>query len=212
MNLCNLASTTHPYLRVKWFTRHPLRYAEQRDGWIFRDNTGLKGNVATWASANLEDHKLPLSKVAKYIQKVETTAESEHADYLAHLPGCTHVIQAIGFKQNQIPTLKLGDFTLQGLRHNSATGGFNDEEGLAINGLYGTGIAWPERVVDPEGNVEYAVGLAKFMRYLKRVVPAWTGTSAPGSGNLHVIRSDAWENGQAEGIGASAATKYSTRL
>ncbi|KAH0135786.1 hypothetical protein KCU86_g25381, partial [Aureobasidium melanogenum] len=28
INLYNLASTTHPDLRIKWFTRHPLRYAE----------------------------------------------------------------------------------------------------------------------------------------------------------------------------------------
>jgi hypothetical protein len=28
-------------------------------------------------------------------------------------------------------------------------------------------------VVDPEGNVEFAVGLYKFMNYLKRVVPNW---------------------------------------
>ena len=45
-NLYNLASTTHTKLRIKWLTRHALRYAEERDGWIFQDNTGLKGDVA----------------------------------------------------------------------------------------------------------------------------------------------------------------------
>jgi len=37
----------------------------------------------------------------------------------------------------------------------------------------GVYIAWPNRVTDPEGNVEYAVGLAKFMSFLKEVVPNW---------------------------------------
>jgi len=35
------------------------------------------------------------------------------------------------------------------------------------------GIAFPESVTDPEGNKEMAVGLWKFMRYLKRIVPDW---------------------------------------
>jgi len=42
-----------------------------------------------------------------------------------------------------------------------------------VSGLYGAGIAFPEKVLDPEKNVEYAVGLFKFMKYLQRVVPAW---------------------------------------
>lgn len=68
-NLYNLASSTHPKLRIKWFTRHPLRYAEERDGWIFRDNTGLKGEVAVWAKENLEEDRLLISSVSKYLKK-----------------------------------------------------------------------------------------------------------------------------------------------
>jgi hypothetical protein len=180
-NLCNLAaSATHLSLRIKWFTRHPLRYAEERDGWIFRDNTGLKGEVAVWAKANLEDDKLPSSPIAKYLQKVvtKTATGNEHEEetiYLQHLPACTHVIQAVGYHRNEIPSLSVNDAPVKGLTHNPTTGGFTDAQGHTVRGLYGAGIAWPERTVDPEGNVEYAVGLAKFMRFLKRVVPAWTG-------------------------------------
>jgi hypothetical protein len=36
-----------------------------------------------------------------------------------------------------------------------------------IPGLFGAGIAFPERVVDPHGNEEYAVGFWKFMKFLK---------------------------------------------
>lgn len=171
-NLYNLASSTHPKLRIKWFTRHPLRYAEERDGWIFRDNTGLKGDVAIWARENLEEAVLPTSDVSKYLEKVGTTKEREQDDYKKHLTHCTHVIQAIGYKKNEIPTIGKNRQKLN-IVYDHETGGFEDEKGEKVKGLFGAGIAWPERVVDPEGNVEYAVGLWKFMSYLKKVVPAW---------------------------------------
>ncbi|KAG9703214.1 hypothetical protein KCU73_g18207, partial [Aureobasidium melanogenum] len=53
------------------------------------------------------------------------------------------------------------------------TGAFKNVDGKQIPGLFGAGIAWPERVTDPEGSVEWAVGFWKFMRYAKRVVPDW---------------------------------------
>jgi hypothetical protein len=172
MNLSRLVETTHSHLRIQWFTRHALRYAEERDGWIFRDSTGLKGTVATWARENLEAGDSP---VYQYLQKIETTPESEPNLYRAYLPECTHVIQAVGYTPNPIPRLTVRGHPVSTLKHLDSTGGFADEHGTTIDGLYGAGIAWPERVVDPEGNVEYAVGLAKFMRYLKRVVPGWAG-------------------------------------
>lgn len=91
---------------------------------------------------------------------------------MQHLTKCTHVIQAVGFHPNEIPRLKRGGKELD-VSYNNRTAEFMDEEGRKIPGLYGAGIAWPEKVVDPEGNVEYAVGLLKFMTYLKRVVPDW---------------------------------------
>jgi hypothetical protein len=171
-NLYNLASSTHPKLRIKWFTRHPLRYAEERDGWIFRDNTGLKGAVAVWAKENLEEDVLPASPVSRFLEKVATTREREQDDYKRYLPGCTHVVQAIGYKRNKIPALERDgkEFSVE---YEHTSGSFLDENGEKVKGLFGAGIAWPERVVDPEGNTEYAVGLWKFMSYLKKVVPAW---------------------------------------
>jgi alpha-1,3/alpha-1,6-mannosyltransferase len=171
-NLYNLASTTHSKLRIKWFTRHPLRYAEERDGWIFRDNTGLKGDVAVWAKENLEEDRLPSSDVSNYLEKIATSKEKEQEDYKKHLPGCTHVVQAIGFKQNKLPVIEKNGSKLE-INYDHMTGGFRDGKGERVKGLYAAGIAWPERVVDPEGNTEYAVGLWKFMNYLKRVVPQW---------------------------------------
>lgn len=171
-NLYNLASSTHPHLRIKWFTRHPLRYAEERDGWIFRDNTGLKGAVATWAKDNLEESVLPRSDVSKYLEKVFTHKEREQEYYEKHLPECTHVIQAIGYRNNPLPKLENEGGSLD-VKYDNTTAGFTDQNGKVVKGLYGAGIAFPERVTDPEKNVEHAVGLWKFMKYLKRVVPEW---------------------------------------
>lgn len=171
-NLHNLASSSHPNLQVLWFTRHPLRYAEERDGWILRDNTGLKGAVATWAKENLEEDVMPSSDVSKYIKKISTHTDEEAA-YRRHLPSCTHIVQAVGFKQDKVPLLERNGEELQ-VKYNNRTAGFADKKGENVKGLYAAGIAWPEQVTDPEGNVELAVGLAKFMNYLKRVTPEWT--------------------------------------
>lgn len=176
INLFNLASTTHPDLRIKWFTRHPLRYAEYMDGWILRDNTGLKGAAATWARENLEPEKFGSSPASKYIEKIEYAKDNEVETYEKHLPSCQRYVQAIGYMRDPIPTLKKeGAGTNADITPNyiHETGGFEDAEGKKIPGLYGAGIAWPERVTDPYGNVEYAVGFWKFMKYIKRVVGDW---------------------------------------
>ncbi|RDW66100.1 hypothetical protein BP6252_09735 [Coleophoma cylindrospora] len=172
-NLYNLASSTHPELRIKWFTRHPLRYAEEKDGWILRDNTGLKGQVATWAKDNLEEDVLSASPVSKYLQKVSTTRGNEQEVYERELKDCTHCVQAIGYVRSPLPDLLVNDQKVDvQFDHNSA--GFEDKNtGEVVRGLYGAGIAFPERVTDPEGNVEMAVGLLKFMKFLRRVVPQW---------------------------------------
>ena len=39
--------------------------------------------------------------------------------------------------------------------------------------MFGYGIAFPELVVDKLGNQENSVGMWKFMRYLKEVIPTY---------------------------------------
>lgn len=128
--------------------------------------------MAVWAKENLEEDKLPSSDVSKYLEKIGTSREKEQEDYKKHLPGCTHVVQAIGFKQNELPVLEKDGQKVE-TKYDHTTGGFEDGNGEKVKGLYAAGIAWPERVVDPEGNTEYAVGLWKFMVYLKRAVKDW---------------------------------------
>ncbi|GAB7346760.1 hypothetical protein MBLNU459_g1864t1 [Dothideomycetes sp. NU459] len=173
INLYKLASTTHPDLRIKWFTRHPLRYAEFMDGWILRDNTGLKGAAAAWAKENLEPEKFGSSPVSKFVTKVAYEKENEIETYKEHLPGCSRYVQAIGYTRDPLPALKRGVGTEIKPHYVHETGAFTDADGQRIPALYGAGIAWPERVTDPHGNVEYAVGFWKFMRYVKRVVCDW---------------------------------------
>ncbi|KAA8565651.1 hypothetical protein EYC84_009502 [Monilinia fructicola] len=155
-NIYNLATSRNQEfqnVRIKWLTRHELRYAEERDGWIKRDNTGLK--------------------VSKYLEKVKTSPETEQEDQDKHLQGCNLVVHAIGFTKNIVPVIER-DGTALDITYDHETSEFADTEGKKIKGLYGAGIAFPEKVVDPEGTTEYAVGLWKFMKYLKRVAPTWT--------------------------------------
>ncbi|KAH7028626.1 pyridine nucleotide-disulfide oxidoreductase-domain-containing protein [Macrophomina phaseolina] len=172
MNLSTLAASSHPNLRVKWFTRNKLRYAEYMDGWILRDNTGLKGQAAQWARENLEDEVFAQSPVSKCIKKVWMQREAEEAAYKRELPGCTHVVQAVGYKRDALPKLAITEgegapAEPLDVIYDHLTGRF------FVPGLFGAGIAFPERVTDPYGNVEYAVGFFKFMKFAKRVVPEW---------------------------------------
>ncbi|KAJ5200168.1 FAD-dependent pyridine nucleotide-disulfide oxidoreductase [Penicillium cf. griseofulvum] len=175
LNLTKLAQTSHPLLRISWFTRHPLRYAEYKDGWILRDNTGLKGLAANFARAELEDDKLATSPAGQVLAKIDCAGgqEIESAQYQKYLPSCDYLVQAVGYSRAPLPTLtKNGVPLLMSFDHD--TGAFHEPGSASdIPGLSGAGIAFPERVVDPHGNEEYAVGFWKFMKFLKRVVPSW---------------------------------------
>ncbi|KAL2869969.1 uncharacterized protein BJX67DRAFT_378524 [Aspergillus lucknowensis] len=177
LNLVDLARTSHPHVHIKWFTRHPLRYAEYMDGWILRDNTGLKGRAADFARQQLEDSALSTSEAGRVITKIDCSGgpEKETAQYRRHLPSCSYLVQAVGYTRDPLPDLLLDGvaLSLDSLNWDSSFGGFTDRNGRVIPGLHGAGIAFPERVVDPYGNVEHAVGFFKFMKFLKRVSPQW---------------------------------------
>ncbi|KAF2083677.1 hypothetical protein K490DRAFT_51050 [Saccharata proteae CBS 121410] len=179
LNLSHLAQSSHPHLRIKWFTRSPLRYAEQKDGWILRDNTGLKGEAADWARQNLEDATFPTSPVSSFLTKIFTPPSEETHIYACEMPDCHFLVQAIGYKRDAIPDLRVAEGAKSrplNASYDPLTGAFVEEaaaEKKSVPGLFGAGIAYPERVTDPEGNVEYAVGFWKFMRFVKKVAPEW---------------------------------------
>ncbi|RKF55997.1 hypothetical protein OnM2_085032 [Erysiphe neolycopersici] len=174
-NFYNLARSSHQTLRIKWFTRHPLRYAEERDGWILNDNTGLKGEVSIWAKENLEAGKLELSPVGKYLEKIETSKKEDQEVHVKHLNSCTHVVQAIGFIPHDIPIMERNGKKMNpNFNHDLQ---IFEENGKKVVGLFGAGIAWPQRVTDPEGHVSLDVGLWKFMKSAKKAAPLWHGAS-----------------------------------
>lgn len=185
-NLSDLAlSHDTPNLHIKWFTRHPLRYAEYEDGFIARDNTGLKGEAAVWARENLEPETLPSSAISKVLTKIAYEKGAEKAVYEEHLPGVEYVVQAIGYTRDPLPTLRLSsspgkeitpyfdhDKGIFNYVRESSCGKIGDLARLP--GVYGAGIAFPERVVDRKyGHEEFNVGFFKFMKAAKKWVEEW---------------------------------------
>lgn len=49
----------------------------------------------------------------------------------------------------------------------------NGKERKNLEGLYGCRIAWPEKIYDPQGNVEYILGYFTFLMHAKRVIPEY---------------------------------------
>ncbi|KAK6210501.1 hypothetical protein LQW54_006109 [Pestalotiopsis sp. IQ-011] len=172
MNLVRIARSSHPLLHVKWFTRSAaLKYAVYKDGKIFHDNTGLKGEAAEWArSMKLDAETFETSPLRDVVTRVDCSggAAKEAEAYRRELPGCDLMVQAIGFTRNQLPVMNK---TLQYDHHTSQF--LEKASRRVVPGLYGAGIAFPEGVVDPSGDQEYAVGFFKFMKFLKRVSPQW---------------------------------------
>ncbi|MBE8167626.1 MAG: NAD(P)-binding domain-containing protein [Shewanella sp.] len=135
------------------FYRQPLKYAIYLDDFILFDNTGLKDAAANWARQHI-DGALP-----KNLQRVHCTGDTEPKEIVE----CTKTIYAVGFERRRnISIMPYGD-SLQ----------YNDTNGIIAPGLFGLGIAYPNRVVDPLGNAEYNVGLGKFMCFLDHVLPIW---------------------------------------
>lgn len=129
----------------------PLKFALQMDGWILYDDTGLKGETARWVKENISKRAHPL--IERYISN-----DSNIENYLFQ---CNKVIYAVGFDQ-RIPLGANIDFRK-----------YDDSNGIIAPGLFGTGIAFPKKFIDPNGNIELSVGLFKFMRDLRIMIPIW---------------------------------------
>ena len=134
------------------FYRSPSRYAINMGDWILFDNTGLKGQTAAWSRENI-DGCLPSNLIRCNV----------NAPHLAHyLQECSQVIYAVGFERRN--TVMMDDY-----EHIHC----NPHVGIIGPGLFGFGIAYPEKKADPLGNFESQVGLWKFMNYLNKVLPIW---------------------------------------
>jgi Pyridine nucleotide-disulphide oxidoreductase len=141
---------TRPKLVVNFY-RNPLRYAIDYGDWILYDNTGLKGRIATWAKQKIDGKNL------EGLLRVESTRKNIEW----YLPQCSKVVYGVGFEPRWIRV------------HGVDTSRYDESTGVIAPGLFGCGIAYPKKVVDRAGNIEYDVGLWKFMCHLERVVPIW---------------------------------------
>ncbi|WP_292989866.1 FAD-dependent oxidoreductase [Mycobacterium sp.] len=143
----------HPVAKVVNFYRSPVKYAVYLDDWIFYDDTGLKGRAAVWARENI-DGVLP--------ERLERCLV-DGPDFDRKLAECDLAVYTVGLDRRSSPeTPQWGQLD------------YNPDSGILAPGLFGVGIAFPQRAVDPYGYVEYRVGLKKFMEYLHEVLPLWT--------------------------------------
>lgn len=161
--------------RIFNLVRQPLRFAEYLpDGRIKHDNTGLKGLVAQWAREHLchaggEERSQCFQGRLQRIHLGDV--DQERAVYSQYLPQCTKLVWAIGYDrcESQMPSVLDQSHIQIAISGHDARGQLLDDHGRPVSGLYGMGIAFPERVVDPSGDYEYAVGLWKFVQTAGRL-------------------------------------------
>lgn len=142
------------------FYRSPLLYAQFMDNWILYDNTGLKGEVAEWTKKEVESGKLEKDGVVTRVCVKDRTLEEQRELWKGE---CTKLVQAVGFRRNALPRIVVEGKEVMNVEYDPLNGKIAD-------GLFGYGIAFPERTTDPHGNREFAVGLWKFMRYARETV------------------------------------------
>ncbi len=134
------------------FYLSPCQFALNMGDWTLFDNTGLKGNAATWARENINGQHP--ANLMRCISNQENISQ--------YLPQCTKVISATGFKAND-------SINLLGI----STKDYQPQTGIIAPGLFGLGIAFPEQQINHFGITETKVGLWKFATYFKKVLPIW---------------------------------------
>lgn len=148
--LANLA--TLDVKKVINFYKSPHKYAVFLKDWTLYDETGLKGFAAKWAKKNLDD-KLP--------ENFKRVLTSDHT-FDEELAMCNKAIYAVGFERRKLPILE---------QYEDLT--YDDRTGIIAPGLFGIGLAFPQAKFNPLGQLDYRVGLWKFMDYLNSILPIW---------------------------------------
>jgi hypothetical protein len=136
------------------FYRKPIVFPIPVNGGIAWQEAGIKGELAKW----LQNSFIP--NPPKNVWRIFNTDDALNT----WLPKCSKVIFACGFDRNELPPV-------QGT--NIDYSNYDNATGVIGPRLFGVGIAFPEKKVDPLGNVEYLVGLPFFMPYIQKIVPDW---------------------------------------
>lgn len=169
------------HLTIFHIYRSGLKFAEFRDGWILYDNTGLKGLVADWARNEyprlVDQHRILKFKISSDDGSLtDSTAKGQHDPLKSldpRLKDSSRVIYAMGYRTAKTVKVSIDGIEIDSLEFDHLTGRFGN-----VPHLFGCGIGFPQRVVDPLGNVEHAVGVYKFMKFLTLVVPTWIQTTS----------------------------------
>ena len=136
---------------VVHFYRGPVQYAVEEAQGIFNDNTGLKGSAADWARAHLHGQHHPLL----------TSVAVRGTDDAVQAASCSHRIEAVGFRARMIPVEGFPSLT------------YDLQTGMFAPGLFGLGLSAPIRVRDAYDRFSLDVGLFKFMKHIRRLLPLW---------------------------------------
>ena len=120
----------------------------------------MQGLAAEWARDRLETGYF--QKDGR-LQRINT----KERDPVELIGGCTQIVNAVGFQRNALPDITVDGERLTDIKH-------DPRSGVIIPGkLFGFGIAFPEEITDPEfGHQEANVGLMKFMKFVRRTLPA----------------------------------------
>jgi hypothetical protein len=157
------------------FERHPIVYAEFLDEGIVHDNTGLKGTTAEWSKQFVDCDSPGEGRIHRV--QLGSTPEQEDKAYREWMARCTHLVYAVGYQRSRLPLITaFGKRVDEEMVFDMHTSGFHvgaKNEDTMVPRLYGCGIAFPEEVMDPRGNVEAAVGVGKFFKFVERVAETW---------------------------------------
>lgn len=132
--------------------------------WLSGDSvrccSARQGQAAEWAREHLETGHFESQGRLKRVDVTKEDAESA-------LAKCSKIVSATGFDRNPLPEISVDGERLGDVSHDPSSGA------IIPGKLYGYGIAFPEEITDPEyGHKESNVGLWKFMRYVRDVLPA----------------------------------------
>lgn len=138
----------------------PINYPDK----IIHDNTGLKGEVADWVKTWIEldenelKSKFNLSRInTANVKIIENNVNNVN-------------IFAVGYERNLLPKIiyEAEEMDVQDIDY-TTTGQLTNKK-IALSGIFGFGIAFPERVKDLDGSDEAAVGMWKFMKHIKKSI------------------------------------------
>lgn len=168
--LKNLLSIPNSPASILNYYRQPAKFASFPDpihcpDKILHDNTGLKGETAEWVRSWIDLGERELDEMfGGKLKRINTSLTEGDAAKTGNVVN----IYAVGYEPNPLPSIIYNSVPLTTTHppYNPSGQLFPSQ----TTGLYGFGIAFPERVKDLDGSEEAAVGMWKFMRHIKKCV------------------------------------------